>query len=114
MNEVAVRKVARERYNRSPSFFSAAIALGMLTPVRLCPLSVEEGQLQTFMATLNRDVLSRIATYQQRRPPTDNSPALPGTRGRRPGSGMIKRARELVALAGDGGTVAGTSSEAQS
>ena len=93
----------------------SAIALGFLRPTRLNPLSVEESQLEAFLAGLTRETLLAIAKHQERRPQghTPASPEIRTRRGPAPGRGLISIIRGKTDQSGAGGTSAGISSSSE-
>jgi len=94
-------------HGRCPKFWASAVHLGLLRPIKMCPLTVLESDLDSFAAGLTihtiKAVNAYLTTYRRK-------PALPerSRPGRRPGSGQVRKIMEgRGTVPGTGGTGAG-------
>lgn len=92
-------------YGRCSSFWAAAVNLGLIRAVRLCPLTVIADDLQAFADGLDRDTITKVNRFMRSKRPRKGNPALPVSRkgGRPAGTGLARHlgeSRETVPRAG--------------
>jgi hypothetical protein len=94
-------------HGRCPQFWSSAVQLGLLRPIKMCPLTVLESDLQAFADGLTVETIRAVNAYltRYRRKPASPERSRPG---RRPGSGQVRKIMEgRGTVPGTGGTGTG-------